>query len=112
MTALPGSYQLLLAAATAGITDLAGKLTYVNRQLVKMWGLNGSSELTGHDAELLFEPDPATAAAWDTLADTGAFSAELVTHPARGTGRRVHVTASTVRDDRGHPFGSILSIQA
>jgi PAS domain S-box-containing protein len=104
--------ELAIESATEAIAlvDLAAKVIYVNRSLLQMWGVSNPAVLVGHEARDLFEADEATAAAWVTLQETGALAAELVARPAEGPGRAVHVTASTVRDEHGHPLGSILSI--
>jgi len=104
--------ELAIESAGQGIAlaDLAARVIYVNRSLLEIWGASSPAILIGHDARDLFEADEATAAAWTTLQETGALSAELAARPIEGPGRQVRVSARTVHDEHGHPLGSILSI--
>jgi PAS domain S-box-containing protein len=93
------------------LADLGGKLIYCNRALSETWRRDDQKPWPGRDVSDLFESDEASAAALATLKETGACSAELLARPSAGPPRPVRLTASTVRDDRGHPLGSVLSIR-
>lgn len=100
------------AISGIGITDIEGKMIFVNDSLVKMWGYKSPDEILGRFLPEFWEGD--------TIFETIKALMARGSHMGEDMGRRkdgstfaVQFTASMIRDEVGHPmamFGSFIDI--
>ena len=95
-----------------GITDMQGKLVYVNDACVSMWGYDSKEEVLGR---LLpeFWAGERVQQTIRTLPEKGSRVGEDVGEKKDGTLFNVRFAASVIRDDSGNPkymFGSFIDI--
>ena len=110
--------QLLLVesavkASVSGvsITDLSGKLTYVNPALVDMFGYDNPEEMLGKNVtSLAKETGKAQSAMKAVVASKVNTVAELIGEKKDGTKIIVELMASIIRDVRGQPIGIVASL--
>jgi PAS domain S-box-containing protein len=95
-----------IASAVAGIAlaDINGKLTYINRALLKMWGYQEEKQVLGKQTGLFFTEASLEQEAFRNAVDEGAWEGELQGRRKDGSVFDVHVTASLVRDLQGKPI--------
>ncbi len=95
-----------------GITDLEGRLIYVNDSCVRMWGYKSRDEMLGRllpefwEGEGVYETVKA-------LRETGGRIAEDVGKRKDGSLFQVQLSASMIKDEAGNPlymFGSFIDI--
>jgi len=95
-----------------GITDLEGKLIYVNDSSVKMWGYNNKDEILGRFLPEFWEGDDFLKTVKE-LREKGVASGEDVGKRKDGSLFYVQFTASMFKDEAGNPsfmFGSFFDI--
>jgi PAS domain S-box-containing protein len=95
-----------------GITDLEGKLTYVNDSCVKMWGYNNKGEILGRFLPEFWEGDGVFKTIKE-LKEKGVAKGEDVGKRKDGSLLNVQFTASIIKDEAGNPsfmFGSFVDI--
>ena len=95
-----------------GITDLEGKLTYVNDSCVKMWGYNNKDEILGRFLPEFWEGDGIFRTI-NELKEKGVAAGEDVGKRKDGSLFYVQFAASMVKDEAGNPsfmFGSFFDI--
>lgn len=93
------------------MSDMGGRITYVNRACVKMWGKGTREELVGRPYWELLSPGDAVRAKEIAKAmfGKGFWSGELVGTREDGTGLCIEVLSSLARDDQGNPLQTISS---
>ena len=95
-----------------GITDLEGKLIYVNDSCVKMWGYNSNDDILGRFLPEFWEGDGVFKTIKE-LREKGVASGEDVGKRKDGSLFFVQFTASMFKDEAGNPsfmFGSFFDI--
>ncbi len=95
-----------------GITDLEGKLTYVNNSCVKMWGYNSKDEILGRFLPEFWEGDGAFKTIKE-LSEKGLATGENVGKRKDGSLFFVQFTANMLKDKAGNPsfiFSSFFDI--
>jgi len=95
-----------------GITDLEGKLIYVNDSCVKMWGYNSKDEVLGRFLPEFWEGDGVLKTVKE-LREKGAASGEDIGKRKDGSLFFVQFTASIFTDEADNPsfmFGSFFDI--
>jgi PAS domain S-box-containing protein len=95
-----------------GITDLEGKLIYVNDSCVKMWGHNSKDDILGRFLPEFWEGDGVFKTIKE-LREKGKASGEDVGKRKDGSLFYVQFTASMFKDEVGNPsfmFGSFFNI--
>ena len=95
-----------------GITDLEGKLIYVNDSCVKMWGYNSKDEVLGRFLPEFWEGDGVFQTIKE-LREKGFASGEDVGKRKNGSLFFVQFVASMFKDETGNPslmFGSFFDI--
>ena len=91
-------------------TDLEGRVGYVNRSFLRMWGFTSDQEVIGR-ATVDFYVDRVTAAAALQRLRLGEdWVGELVARRSNGTTFTVLLSATLIRDDRGEPVQLMASI--
>ncbi len=104
----------LEAAITSSINgvamaDLDGRITYVNKALLDLWGYDSPDGVLGTDvARYWASPDEVTHAV-AVLRATGAWTSEMTAIRADGTVRLFQVNASLFPDISGQPIGMLAS---
>ena len=92
----------MAAALTAiAITDVQGRLIYVNPSYLRMWGHASADDVLGRVPPDLAEPGGGIDAFRQTIA-TGSFKGELVARRADGSPIEIALSAAAVYDDHGH----------
>ena len=91
-----------------GITDLAGRLVFVNRSLAAMHG-HSVEELLGRHVSVFHAPDTTGAieAASEQLLRTGSFSSEFIHRRVDGSSFPVDVNSCLLHDEAGNPAGQV-----
>lgn len=95
-----------------GITDLEGRIIYVNNAVCSMWGFNNPGELIGRNVNEMFEGS-GVFGVLDTIRSTGVQYGECTGVKPDGTTFPLVFTANIVTDHRNNPaflFGSFLDI--
>lgn len=95
-----------IAAANSGIAlaDLDGKLTYVNKTFLDMWGYASEHEVLGRSTlEFWAEPEAATTVVSETTA-VGQWSGELTARRHDGSNVPMRLSANVVKDNKGMPI--------
>jgi len=95
-----------------GISDLKGRVIYVNDSCVKMWDYNSKDEILGKFLSEFFEGDGHLKSV-EALREKGAVSGEDIGKRKDGSLFFVQFTASMFKDDTGNPsfmFGSFFDI--
>ena len=95
-----------------GITDLHGKLLYVNDSCVKMWGYDSEHEMLGRALPEFWEGE-GVFKTMKALHDKGGAVGEDIGKRKDGSLFDVQLSASMIKDETGNPlymFGSFLDI--
>ena len=91
------------------MSDMQGKITYVNQACLSLWGSKNKEELVGKPYWVLsYSEDIAKEVALAML-EKGAWEGEVVGRGKDGTEIHLQVASSVVRDDKGNPVGTISS---
>ncbi|MDN7024756.1 PAS domain S-box protein [Methanoculleus sp. FWC-SCC1] len=101
--------EAALGAATIGIviTDLAGRIVYVNRALLNMGGYSEPGKLIGTDGLQYWSDDERKAAAVRGLHEKGEWLGELQGRTRDGEPMDVQVAVHRITDDSGNPICSL-----
>ncbi len=104
----------LEAAITSSINgvamaDLDGRITYVNKALLDLWGYESSVGVIGTDVAQYWAKPEEVAHAVEVLRATGAWTSEMAARRADGTVRLFQVNASLFPDISGQPIGMLAS---
>jgi PAS domain S-box-containing protein len=101
---------LAVSLSAVAITDVAGRLTYVNRAFARMWELGAEQSALGRPIEEFWaEPERIRAVVRSLGARDRTWSGELQAVRRGGTRFAVQISASQVTDDAGEPMGVMLS---
>ena len=91
------------------ICDLGGRLTYVNRACLTLWGLESAESVLGADVRTFWrdtrEPETVMAA----IGSTGGWSGEMTAVRGDGVERTFQVNASLFTNSAGVPVGMLAS---
>ncbi|GAB4387597.1 MAG: hypothetical protein Kow0025_02060 [Thermodesulfovibrionales bacterium] len=93
--------------------DLDGRLTYVNRAFLGLWGYGDGKEVLGREAVDFWEDRGRAAEVLGTVASSGSWMGELKAKKKDGTVFDVQLSSSMVRDAFGGPMlfmGSFVDI--
>jgi PAS domain S-box-containing protein len=103
--------EAAIAASLNGIAiaDLAGKLTYVNRAFLNMWGYDAEAQVLGRSAISFWGAPEAAGQVIIAIQATGAWSGELSAVRTDGSERTFQVNASLFSDESGMPIGMVAS---
>lgn len=105
-------YALASSINGIGITDLEGKLIYVNDSTVKMWGFDSKEEILGRHLIEFWEGDSIRRTI-QALQQTGGIFGEDIGKRKDGSLFEVQFSASIIKDEKGNPmymFGSFIDI--
>lgn len=92
-----------------GMSDLEGRVTYVNEACFKLWGGKDRSEMVGKTADF-FAQDPAEAfAIMEKIIANGFWEGDVWGKKNDGTPTCVHMSAFLVKDGQGKPVGLMSS---
>lgn len=95
------------------LSDLKGRLTYVNRSLLDMWGYESEDEVLGRHVVEFCPSTGEPTAALEAVLNTGGWHGEQLGKKKNGEHIDVQLTASLVRDNNGEPlhlFASFIDI--
>ncbi len=91
------------------MADLAGRLTYVNRAFLDLWGYRDESEVLGREVSTFWQRREVPSNVVEILRSDGAWSGELTAPHTDGSTRVMRVNASMFRDSAGVPAGMLAS---
>jgi PAS domain S-box-containing protein len=100
------------AISGIGITDIGGRLIYVNDACVNMWGYDSPDEIVGRSLAEFWEGDGALRTVQE-LHEKGAYLGEDIAKRKDGSLFHVQLSASMIKDEAGKPlylFGSFVDI--
>jgi two-component system, cell cycle sensor histidine kinase and response regulator CckA len=105
--------EAAIAASLNGIAiaDLDGRLTYVNRSFLNLWGYADGHLVLGRSALAFWESPEAAQAVIDALQTVGVWSGELTAVRAEGVELTFQVNASLFSDAAGAPMGMVASFR-
>ncbi|MGQ9683945.1 MAG: PAS domain-containing protein, partial [Anaerolineae bacterium] len=95
------------------ITDLDGRLLYVNPAFLQMWGYEDEAQVLGRLGHEFWQDPQAAAAVIETLHRHGSWSGELAAVRADGSGFIAELRTYLTRDDTGRPMhlvGSFVDV--
>ena len=87
-----------------GISDLEGRITYVNDAALKMWGANDLSEVLGKSVLEFAQSEEEALKILTAFLEKGSWSGEVSGFRKDGSPITVLLSASLVRDSRGEPI--------
>ena len=91
------------------MADLDGRLTYVNRAILELWGYSDAAELLGRDLRSFWANDGNNGKVIASIQTTGAWSGERTAIRLDGSKRFVQLNASLFADSTGVPIGMLAS---
>ena len=91
------------------LADLKGKVTYVNRSFLKMWGYQAKREVLGKPAVEFWQSGETAARVIEVLRNEGDWAGELTAERKDGSTFDVHLSATTVKDEAGEPVCMMAS---
>ena len=91
------------------MADLDGRLTYVNRAILELWGYSDAAELLGRDVRSFWANDGHNVEVIASIQATGAWSGERTAVRLDGSKRVVQLNASLFADSSGVPIGMLAS---
>jgi PAS domain S-box-containing protein len=91
------------------MSDMEGKVTYVNRACMRLWGSDDKADLIGKPYWVILKSDEAVADIAAVMLESGAWEGELIAIRKDGEEIHVQVSAGLVKDDRGNPIQTISS---
>ena len=91
------------------IADLTGKITYVNRALLVMWGYAEDKDILGKYASSFWEDKHKIKEIADALNKRGGWIGEMVSFKKDGTPINVEISASMITDNAGKPIRIMAS---
>ena len=97
------------------ITDLAGRATYLNPAMLKMWGFDAAEAALGKPVTEFWQDPQAAAAVIAALQEQGSWTGEASARGADGATFPVAVSLSLVRDENGEAvcmMGSFRDVSA
>lgn len=100
---------LAVSLSAIAVTDIDGRLTYVNRAFARMWELASEQPALGRPIEDFWAEPERIATVIRSLGADRAWSGELQAIRRGGEPFVVQVSASRVTDDAGDPTGVMLS---
>jgi len=94
-----------IASSINGIAfvDLDGKVTYVNKAAIEMWGDGDSSNILGKNVTVFAQSGSEALAIMQTVIDQGEWSGEITGRNKTGKPVTVLLSASLVSDGNGEP---------
>ena len=100
-----------IASSLNGIamSDRDGRLTYVNRALLDLWGFREEADVLGRPVMSFWDAPEAAARVGDEIRREGRWAGELVARRADGSTFTAQVSASQYRDAEGRPAGMLAS---
>ncbi len=84
-----------------GISELNGKMVYINPSYVELWGYDSTNEIIGNSAREFLKNKKAITSIAKALVKDGAWQGELVAVKKDGSSFDAHISASVIRDDSG-----------
>jgi PAS domain S-box-containing protein len=108
-TQLLHSLVLESAPSAIAIADLTGKLSYVNRAFLDMWGYTEAQQVVGRPAVGFWRNPKKATEAVTALPTSGAWSGEITAARADGSEFDALISAGIVKDDTGNPVGMMAS---
>lgn len=91
-------------------TDLEGRIGYVNRSFLRLWGFTSDVDVVGRPVWQLYVDQVGAAAAIQRLRLGEDWVGELVARRVNGTTFSVLLSATLIRDDRGEPVQLMASL--
>ena len=91
------------------ISDLEGKLTYVNPAFYKLWGYSSPDEVIGKPAVSFWHTGDKASEVVDALHKYGGWTGELTAFTKSGEKPDIQVSASLVKDIHGQPVCMLAS---
>jgi len=91
------------------IADLEGRLTYVNRAFLAMWGRENVDSVLGSDVRAFWRDAREPEAVIASIQSTGGWSGEMTALRQDGAERTFQVNASLFTDSAGVPVGMLAS---
>jgi len=87
-----------------GLSDLEGKIVYINDAALRVLGVDDKSEVIGTSVLALAKSEEEALAIYQSVIETGSWSGEVSGFKRDGTPVTVHLSASLVRDEKGVPI--------
>ena len=92
------------------MSDMEGRITYVNKACVKLWGSDSKEDLLGKPFWALAHAAEPGREIGRAMLEKGAWEGEVVARNKDGRELIVQVASGLVRDDQGHPTHTISSL--
>lgn len=100
-------YEKELAISSAiyavAISDLSGKLTYINPAFLAMWGYTSTDEVIGKQSVQFWKSPERANNIINMLFERGTWQGELVAVKKDGTDFHAHLSANLIYDKKGNP---------
>lgn len=97
-------WALATSINAIAMSDLEGKLTYVNQSFLKLWGYSGENEVIGRHANEFWQYTDEPDAVIIALRERGQWIGELEGKHSNNSLFQTEVVASLIFDDKGKPL--------
>lgn len=91
------------------LTDLSGRITYVNPSFLRMWAFDTEKKVLGKSVFSLWKKGGEYVKIMDQIVSTGGWLGELTAKSNQGRLFPVQMSASIVRDEQNHPLSIMAS---
>ncbi|MGI6395623.1 MAG: PAS domain-containing protein [Desulfomonilia bacterium] len=97
-------YAIASSINGIGISDLEGRITYVNDAALKMWGDSDLSDVLGRSALDLAQSEQEALEIFQAIVEKGSWTGEVSGFRKDGSPITVLLSASLVKNDKGEPI--------
>lgn len=91
------------------ISDLEGKLSYVNNSFLRIWGFQDKKEVFQHYFIDFWKDKENTSTIVQIIRDRGSYEGELTGIKKDGSYIEIHLAATIVRNEKGYPIWMIVT---
>lgn len=91
------------------LTDLSGKITYVNPSFLKMWSIDSEKKIIDKPVFSLWKKGGQYVSIMDTILSSGGWLGEVIAQDNQGRLFPVQMSASMVTDDQNKPLNIMTS---
>jgi PAS domain S-box-containing protein len=97
------------SVSAIAMSDMEGRITYVNKACMRVWGSDDKEDLVGKPYWTMLQSSEVVKGIASAMLERKSWEGELVARRKNGEGAHVQVWASLVEDENGSPIQTISS---